>query len=44
MPVVPTQGRSLGIGLNGISDFSTELPFLDIFQSSRVWYGTQAQR
>lgn len=30
-------GRSLGIGLNGISDFSTELPFVDIFQSSRPW-------
>jgi hypothetical protein len=34
----PVSGRSLGIGLNGISDFSTELPFIDIFQSSRVWF------
>lgn len=31
------QGRSLGIGLNGISDFSAELPFVDIFKSSRKW-------
>ncbi len=31
-------GRSLGIGLNGINDFSPELPFVDIFQSSRVWF------
>jgi RTX calcium-binding nonapeptide repeat (4 copies) len=38
MPVVSTQGRSLGIGLNGISDFSTAQPFLDIFRSSRVWF------
>ncbi|NJR40262.1 MAG: cellulose-binding protein [Leptolyngbyaceae cyanobacterium CSU_1_4] len=34
----PVSGRSLGIGLNGISDFSTELPLIDIFQSSRVWF------
>jgi RTX calcium-binding nonapeptide repeat (4 copies) len=32
------QGRSLGIGLNGISDFSPELPFVDVFQSSRGWF------
>lgn len=32
------QGRSLGIGLNGICDFSPELPFVDIFKSSRVWF------
>lgn len=31
-------GRSLGIGLSGINDYSTELPFVDIFQSSRVWF------
>lgn len=31
------QGRSLGIGLNGISDFSAEMPFVDIFKSSRNW-------
>jgi RTX calcium-binding nonapeptide repeat (4 copies) len=31
------KGRSLGIGLGGIADFSTELPFVNIFQSSRAW-------
>jgi hypothetical protein len=25
-------GRSLGIGLNGIAEYSTELPFLNFFQ------------
>jgi hypothetical protein len=30
-------GRSLGIGLNGIADYSTELPFLDAFKSARQW-------
>jgi hypothetical protein len=33
-----TTGRSLGIGLNGISAWSTELPFLDAFRSSRSWF------
>lgn len=28
---------SLGIGLNGIADWSTQLPFLDAFKSSRQW-------
>ncbi|MFB2983478.1 cellulose-binding protein [Microseira sp. BLCC-F43] len=27
----------LGIGLNGIADWSTQLPFLDAFKSSRQW-------
>jgi Ca2+-binding RTX toxin-like protein len=31
-------GRSLGIGLNGIADYSTELPFLDAFKSGRAWF------
>lgn len=30
-------GRSLGIGLNGIRDYSAELPFVNIFHSSRAW-------
>jgi hypothetical protein len=28
---------SLGVGLNGIADYSTQLPFLDAFKSSRQW-------
>jgi hypothetical protein len=28
---------SLGVGLNGIADYSTQLPFLDAFKSSRKW-------
>ncbi|WP_416672014.1 bluetail domain-containing putative surface protein [Egbenema bharatensis] len=30
-------GRSLGIGLSGIADWSTEIPFLDAFKSARSW-------
>ncbi|MCU0570683.1 MAG: hypothetical protein MUF49_29425 [Oculatellaceae cyanobacterium Prado106] len=36
------QGRSLGMGLNGIADYSTELPFLDAFQFSREWFAQSA--
>jgi Ca2+-binding RTX toxin-like protein len=32
-----TVGQSLGIGLNGVTDYSTELPFLDLFKTSRSW-------
>ncbi|NEO60918.1 MAG: cellulose-binding protein, partial [Moorea sp. SIO4G2] len=28
---------NLGTNLNGIADWSTELPFLDAFKSSRPW-------
>ena len=28
----------LGIGLHGIADWSTQLPFLDAFKSSRQWF------
>jgi hypothetical protein len=35
--MVMVTGRSLGIGLNGIADYSTELPFLDAFKSARSW-------
>ena len=28
---------SIGLGLNGVSDWSTQLPFLDAFKSSRPW-------
>ncbi len=30
---------SMGIGLNGISDWSTQLPFINHFNSSRSWIG-----
>ncbi|WP_370227193.1 hypothetical protein [Cognatishimia sp.] len=30
---------SLGIGLNAISDWSTQLPFLDLMKSARPWIG-----
>jgi hypothetical protein len=33
---------SLGVGLNGIAEWSTQLPFLDAFKSSRKWI-TQCQ-
>jgi hypothetical protein len=28
---------SLGIGLNGLADYSTQLPFLDFFKTARPW-------
>jgi hypothetical protein len=28
---------SIGLGLNGVADWSTQLPFLDVFKSSRPW-------
>ncbi len=30
-------GQSLGIGLNSVTDYSPELPFLDLFKTSRAW-------
>ncbi|MGZ3216007.1 calcium-binding protein [Paracoccus sp. T5] len=30
---------SMGVGLNGISDWSTQMPFIDVFKSSRPWTG-----
>lgn len=35
---IPNLNSPLGIGLNGIADWSTELPFLDAFKSSRQWF------
>lgn len=32
-----TDGRSLGIGLNGIADWSNQLPFINAFKSARAW-------
>ncbi|WP_293100102.1 cellulose-binding protein [Moorena sp. SIOASIH] len=36
-PSYPAKTSNLGINLNGIADWSTELPFLDAFKSSRPW-------
>ncbi len=33
----PAKTSNLGTNLNGIADWSTELPFLDAFKSSRPW-------
>lgn len=30
---------SMGIGLNGVADWSTQMPFIDVFKSSRPWTG-----
>lgn len=30
---------SVGVGLNGVSDWSTQWPFLDVFKTSREWIG-----
>ncbi len=32
-----TLQRSLGIGLNGLADYSTQIPFLDAFKTARPW-------
>ena len=40
MPTTPSGTLTdplLGLGLNGISDWSTQTPFLDVFKSSRPW-------
>ncbi len=34
---LPNSTSSLGVNLNGISDWSTELPFLDHFKLARKW-------
>lgn len=33
-----TLNRSLGIGLNGLADWSTQIPFLDAFKTARPWF------
>jgi hypothetical protein len=35
---IPNLTSPLGIGLHRIADWSTELPFLDAFKSSRQWF------
>ncbi len=37
--VRPQGAPALGLGLNGISDWSTQHPFLDLMKSSRGWVG-----
>lgn len=37
--LVPQGAPALGLGLNGISDWSTQHPFLDLMKSSRGWVG-----
>ncbi|QKD82368.1 calcium-binding protein [Thermoleptolyngbya sichuanensis A183] len=36
-------GRSLGIGLTSINDFSPQLPFLDLFKTARAWIPQTSQ-
>lgn len=37
LAIASTENRSLGIGLNGIADWSTEIPFLNLFKQARPW-------
>lgn len=34
---VPSQKASFGVGLNGVSDWSTQFPFIDLMKQSRQW-------
>lgn len=36
---VAPESPSLGMGLNGIADWSVQLPFLDLMKSARPWLG-----
>jgi hypothetical protein len=38
LPKTLMTNRSLGIGLAGLTDYSTQLPFLDAFRTARSWY------
>lgn len=38
-PLTPITNPNLAMGLNGISDWSPQLPFLDLMKSARVWTG-----
>ncbi|MEP3666693.1 MAG: hypothetical protein ABJN42_08160, partial [Roseibium sp.] len=38
-PDAPLTNPSLGIGLNGVTDWSTQSPFIDVFKTSRPWVG-----
>jgi hypothetical protein len=37
LPKTIMTNRSLGIGLNGLADYSTQIPFLDAFKTARPW-------
>lgn len=34
-------GTPIGVNLNGVADWSTELPFVDVFKTARKWDGHQ---
>lgn len=39
-PVAPAVAQpSLGIGLSGVTDYATQMPFIDMMKSARVWTG-----
>ena len=42
LPGVGVQNPSLGMGLNGISDWSSQHPFLDVMKTARPWIGHSA--
>lgn len=35
----PLTSPSMGLGLNGVADWTTEYPFIDVFKTSRDWTG-----
>lgn len=35
----PVSNPSIGVGLNGVHDWSTQSPFLDVFKMAREWVG-----
>jgi len=37
-PIIFNVNRSMGMGITGISDWSTALPFIDLMKQSREWY------
>ncbi len=39
LPDLPLDNPSLAMGLNGISDWSTQHPFLDLMKTARPWIG-----
>ena len=39
----PRPDPKLAMGLNGITDWTTQLPFIDVFKTSRPWIGHSAE-
>lgn len=37
--VAAVKNPSIGVGLDGVTDWSTQSPFLDVFKTSREWFG-----